>query len=231
MARKRGLLFIDVIEVLREAILTGDYASDHLLPTEEFLAAKLGVSRTVLRQSMVWLISEGLVEPKHGSGIFIRKRRRGTVTRTGDVFHDLSLTGTPKYTMGATDDHTARLLGIDTVDAAYQSERIARLATDRRVLLSTVLPHRTAAQVGVTDLLPDRGELLDALARRFGPLHAIDVTGVVTASPRQAALLGLAQPTVLLRTTRVTRDAQELPLLADVQYAAGYETDLVTPVT
>lgn len=56
---------------LREAIRHGDYAVGDKLPSEAELTARHGVSRTVVREAIAALRSEGFVEARQGAGVFV----------------------------------------------------------------------------------------------------------------------------------------------------------------
>ena len=65
-----------VVDAIAQMILTGDLEVGEKLPPEQILADQLGVSRTILRESMKTLAARGLIEIKQGSGT--------TVARPGD---------------------------------------------------------------------------------------------------------------------------------------------------
>ncbi|RCS22245.1 FadR family transcriptional regulator [Phyllobacterium salinisoli] len=60
-----------VAEQLREQIEGGDYAPADKLPTEPVLVERFGVSRTVIREAIATLRADGLVESRHGVGVFV----------------------------------------------------------------------------------------------------------------------------------------------------------------
>ncbi|MFA9480342.1 FadR/GntR family transcriptional regulator [Phycisphaerales bacterium AB-hyl4] len=55
-----------VVEQLREQVVTGRFQPDEALPSEGRLAEQFGVSRTVLREAMHQLRYAGLIEVSHG---------------------------------------------------------------------------------------------------------------------------------------------------------------------
>ncbi|KAB2875677.1 MAG: FadR family transcriptional regulator, partial [Bauldia sp.] len=63
---------------LSEEIVAGKLAPGTRLPTEHELMRSFGVSRTVVREAIAALRSEGLVETRQGSGAFVAadSRRR-----------------------------------------------------------------------------------------------------------------------------------------------------------
>ncbi|MBZ5486539.1 GntR family transcriptional regulator [Halomonas aquamarina] len=56
---------------LKERILSGRYKEGERLPAERDLAEELGVSRTVVREALIMLELQGLVEVRKGSGIYV----------------------------------------------------------------------------------------------------------------------------------------------------------------
>ncbi|MCP8884706.1 FadR family transcriptional regulator [Devosia sp. XJ19-1] len=66
-----GTLVIQVANALRSALSSGDYAVGDKLPSEARIAETHGVSRTVVREAIASLRSDGLVEPRRGAGVFV----------------------------------------------------------------------------------------------------------------------------------------------------------------
>ena len=62
-------------------IRTGRLMSGEKLPTEQELNARFGVSRTVIREAMASLRSEGLVVSRQGSGVFVADHRANRTFR------------------------------------------------------------------------------------------------------------------------------------------------------
>lgn len=60
-------------EALTRLVATGEYPPGARLPPELELAARFGVSRTVVREAVARLKSAGLVESRQGSGVFVRE--------------------------------------------------------------------------------------------------------------------------------------------------------------
>jgi len=56
---------------LSQEILSGQFKPNEKLPTEQEMIATFGVSRTVVREAIAALRSEGLVESRQGAGVFV----------------------------------------------------------------------------------------------------------------------------------------------------------------
>lgn len=69
MARPR--LYEQVIDRLRHHVADGDLRAGDRLPPERELAGRLGVSRASVKQAIVVLEVQGLVEVRHGGGTYL----------------------------------------------------------------------------------------------------------------------------------------------------------------
>lgn len=74
-------LYRQIADQLRSRIRTGDYALGSRLPPERDLALQLGVSRPTVREAVIALEVEGLVEVRMGSGIYVVAREPGDAAR------------------------------------------------------------------------------------------------------------------------------------------------------
>ena len=70
--RRRGTLTDHVAEALVRLIGRGEYPAGSRLPSELEMAKRFGVSRTVVREAVSRLKSEGLAESHQGKGVFVR---------------------------------------------------------------------------------------------------------------------------------------------------------------
>lgn len=82
--RAHGRLYLAVVEHLRQAIESGLYPVDGRLPSERELAEQLGVSRPVVREAIIVLESRGLVQTRHGAGVFVQTAGEGPAAAAAD---------------------------------------------------------------------------------------------------------------------------------------------------
>lgn len=68
---KRETLPEKVCKTIKESILNGELKGGDLLPTEPELEKQFGVSRAVIRDAARMLKAQGLVEVKHGKGMYV----------------------------------------------------------------------------------------------------------------------------------------------------------------
>ena len=101
-------------EILTRQIESGERAPGSRLPTEEQLAAEYGVSRTVIREGIARLKSDGLVTTRQGLGAFVAQ------TLTAAPFRILAGAETPQQTVQQVFELR---IGVETQAAALAAER------------------------------------------------------------------------------------------------------------
>ncbi|MBH0119784.1 FadR family transcriptional regulator [Rhodococcus sp. CX] len=83
---KRVPIHDQVRDHLLDLIRSGSFPRNSALPPERELAATLGVSRHSLRQALASLETVGLIEARHGSGVYLTERPSDeAVVRVSDV--------------------------------------------------------------------------------------------------------------------------------------------------
>lgn len=100
---------------LLDEITGGAYAAGQVLPPEQAIAERLGVSRTVVREAVARLKTDGIVVSKQGRGLVVIRNTRPSVLR----IH------------AAADGDTERILGIVELRRGFEVEA-AGLAAQRR---------------------------------------------------------------------------------------------------
>lgn len=68
-------LYIRIQEHVAEMILSGKLAPETKIPSERDFSEELGVSRMTVRKAITELVSEGLLERRHGSGTYVARPR------------------------------------------------------------------------------------------------------------------------------------------------------------
>jgi GntR family transcriptional regulator len=68
-------LYVQIQEYIAELILSGKLKPDSKIRSERDFSEELGVSRMTVRRALTEMVSEGLLERRHGSGTYVAKPR------------------------------------------------------------------------------------------------------------------------------------------------------------
>ncbi|MDB5839621.1 MAG: GntR family transcriptional regulator [Herminiimonas sp.] len=130
-----------VTAALLQLIRNGDYPAKSRLPSEMEMARRFGVSRTVIREAVSRLKSEGLVESRQGSGLYVREIGLDTPFRI-----DPGVTGSIDSVMQIVELRR----GLESEIAALAAERCdSRQLADIRAALQTIAADVAAGRDGV----------------------------------------------------------------------------------
>ncbi len=80
-------LYRQIAEQIRGLIRSGEYLPGARLPPERDLAKQLGVSRPSVREALIALEVEGLVEVRIGSGIYVQRAAAGRSDDDASAVH------------------------------------------------------------------------------------------------------------------------------------------------
>ncbi|MEV6808065.1 FCD domain-containing protein [Streptomyces sp. NPDC051132] len=87
---RRGTVTQRAVEEIKAMISGGRLEPGGRLPTERELAVRLGISRGSTREAIRTLTAMGVLEARHGSGIYVTALRAGDLLETFGVVADLS---------------------------------------------------------------------------------------------------------------------------------------------
>jgi GntR family transcriptional regulator len=211
---------------LADAIASGQLSPGDRLPTEQFLAEWLGVSRMTLRHALAELAKRGLVTRNVGrtGGTFVARpklvqdltvlvgfseqlRRHGLVAGAR-VLAAAEIPASPA---------ASAALEIEVGEAVYEVRRL-RLADGQPILIEhSLFPARHCP--GLLESRLD-GSLYELLAQKYGqrPHRAQESLEPVTAGVREAEALGVAEgaPLMLVERTAYSRSGTPLEFARDL---------------
>ncbi|MFC8045794.1 GntR family transcriptional regulator [Nocardia sp. NPDC057353] len=229
--RPPGTLHEHVAAQLRSRIRDGAYPVGGSLPSEGELCAEFGVSRGPVRQAVAALRAEGLVTISRGRPATVRGRTpaRGIATftpftRWAESTGRAAGNRTVEVARRRPAVEAAAALGVDAAEFVVEVLRVRLLDGEPAMLERSTFTEAVGALVLGFDT--DSGSITDFLAGagvRFATMeHQLDA---VAADPLDAAHLGIAPGTPLLRERRTSRDEHGVPF----EYADDrYRPDLVT---
>jgi GntR family transcriptional regulator, transcriptional repressor for pyruvate dehydrogenase complex len=82
-----------IISQISDALIGGELKPGDRLPPERDLAEQFGVSRTVIRDAVKTLAGRGILQVKHGAGIFVATSEENMVGQLGALADVLPLQG------------------------------------------------------------------------------------------------------------------------------------------
>ncbi|MGJ7500776.1 FadR/GntR family transcriptional regulator [Variovorax sp. ZT5P49] len=134
---ERGNAADQILQELRERILSGVFARGARLPTEKQLAAGYGVSGATVREAVRGLTTLGLIEVRHGSGAYVTARPDQLLSAPLHSVIELEQVGITEIfgVLGALNSHAAEVAARRATDAEIAAMRQAlesiETATDR----------------------------------------------------------------------------------------------------
>jgi len=158
---------------LREQIDDGTWCVGEMIPSEDHLCRRFGISRGCVREAVDVLVREGLVQKRRGVGTFVtRPRAERNLAQYMSLFNDLEAQGRhPSCTVV-----DARFVAADAdASASLQVPSGARAAFIRRVFSVAGRPFCVARTHLPADLFPDildrdlaTTALWDVMVRDYG---------------------------------------------------------------
>ena len=206
---------------LSDRITRGELAPGAQLPGEHELCALYDVSRTVVRQALNELAYEGLVERHRGKGTFVARLKmpEGLISRLTGLHEDATARGQVLRSTVLTlkevpaTSSVAERLRIRPDEMVIELERLRFMDGEPWVVVTTYLPVALTPDLARRDLGGDVS-LYRLLERDYSlPIvAAVRTVEATVASPRDAALLRIAEgdPILVLRSVSLTTEDRPL---------------------
>lgn len=190
------------LEGVLSLAFAGTFQAGDKLPGERALCERLGVSRTALRSAIKQLISQGILESRHGSGTYLRRSKPTQVFQESGSFTDIvEATGrvagsrTLHARLASADDIIAEKMGIAPDSPIFIIERV-RMADGLPIAIQTsYIDGQRFPGIETHDF--DSESLLRVMKETYGVridggMQRISITKV---DEREAKLLGVDQGT------------------------------------
>ena len=210
--------YIQLVDILKERVQLGIWAPGDQIPGEQDLCKIYGVSRTVVRQSLLELELEGAIIRRKGKGTFISKPKisEGLVQKLTGFYQDMVEHGLKPVTkvlyhgVGSANDKVARYLGLEPGEEVIEIRRLRFINDEPMLVVTTYVPFELCPALATVDLT-DRSlyEFLESEAgivlgkgRRY--------IEAVQADETEAQLLGVQRgaPLLLLDSISFSEDGR-----------------------
>lgn len=233
MPSRVGSLRSSITEALRDDLAAGRWLPGNRLPSEAELALRFGVNRHTVREALLRLSADGLVQSRRGAGTFVlaaptdypigRRVRFGQNVRASGQTpsRDEVLISTR-----AADRAEADALGLALGAHVHVFEGLSLADGMPMAIFSSAfpaarfpeLPKHLAATDSVTEALAACG-VMDYIRASTRLLAQI-------ATAHQAARLRISEPAALLRATSVNVDGEGRPVEHGIAWFAGDRVSL-----
>ncbi|MDQ2648186.1 MAG: GntR family transcriptional regulator [Actinomycetota bacterium] len=223
----REIRYRTIADELRRRVQEGEFAAGRLLPSEAELSAAYAASRITIRRALEVLRDEGLVDSRQGFGWFVAvDPLRQSLARLGTIEAQLASSGRVSE---------RRILSFGFVPAPLRA--IAVLGVDevlevRRCNLADGEPF---ARVTVW-CPPELGRSISRDDAERSPFYelldlplggAVQTIGAASASPEDAAILGVPVGSPVLRCERITSTEDGRAVLLSEHVFPAHRTEFV----
>lgn len=215
-------LFAQIKQILEGEIRAGHYGPGQPLPSEAELADRFGVSRMTLRQAMLELVYDGVLERARGRGTFVRhhqlyKRLISSPNIIG-LYDSIAAQGKELVTqvrgvkVVPAPAPVAHHLEVAPGTPVVHLERLRFVDDIPLTLQTSYLPHSLVPGLESEDL--SRGSLVQLLERRYGYrlVFARQVISAQNASLTDARLLAVKPGAALLHMEKLSCTTGRRPI-------------------
>jgi GntR family transcriptional regulator len=206
-------------EIIRERIVSGDWAPGSLIPSEREMCERYGISRMTARQSITDLVNEGLLYREQGKGTYVgRPKIAQQLLRLTGFTEDMKVReqrpGAKVLTaeMWPADQETAERLRIRVGQPVYHLRRLRLADSEPLALESSCISFIGCERLLDNDLERDSLYHLLESAYDVPPLEAEQELEADVARDEESELLKIAVGSPVLRTRRVTTTRRNQPI-------------------
>ena len=212
--------YIQLMDILKEKVQSGTWAPGDQIPGEQDLCELYGVSRTVVRQALLELELEGVINRRKGRGTFIAlpKINEGLIQKLTGFYQDMVERGLKPGTkvlhqnVEPASEKVANFLGIKPADQVIDILRLRYINEEPIQLVTTYIPFEICpglAQVDLTDL-----SLYEYLEKECGIFIAKGRRYIeaVLANETEAELLGIERGAPLLMLDSISFSESGQPI-------------------
>lgn len=244
--QRPGALYQQVAAAIREAILSGEFEPDALLPSEAQLMARYGVSRPTVRNAIAALRAEGLIDVRHGKGSFVRSAGQPAltlerrITRTADATFTMpngdawDEAEEPSAYRTRTTTDTGRLLQLGAEEALFGCDRLLIApGSGTRAMHRTLIPFMTAEAIPLLAEEPSTppAAIYGLLTQDGQKLTWSETVRARMPLPDERTTLRLPDATPVLHLARVTHGTDGRPLILEELRTGADRAELAYRIT
>ncbi|AML53293.1 GntR family transcriptional regulator [Falsihalocynthiibacter arcticus] len=213
---------------IANAISSGKLLQGSRLPAERDMAELAGISRVTVRKAVAKLVADGLIEPRHGAGSFVRnttQKLKQSLSTLVSFTENMSARGVVPTSevlsagLFAPSPQEMIALGLSANDQVARVQRLrfagnVPMALETSSLPQDILPYPERVKVSLYSILRQT---------RQAPTRAIQRVTAVNISGQEASHLKLPDGTAVLKIDRTGYLATRRP----IEYTTGfYRSDI-----
>ena len=212
--------YIQLVNILKEKIQSEVWKPGDQIPGEQDLCEMYGVSRTVVRQSLLELELEGLINRRKGKGTFISlpKISEGLVQKLTGFYQDMVERGLKPVTrvlhqnVVPASEKVARFLDINPGDQVIDILRLRFINDEPIQMVTTYVPFEMCPALATVDLT--NRSLYEFLEKECGIFIAKGqrYLEAVLANETEAELLGIERGAPLLMLDSISFSESDRPI-------------------
>lgn len=212
--------YIQLIDILKEKVQSEVWKPGDQIPGEQDLCELYGVSRTVVRQALLELELEGVINRRKGKGTFISlpKINEGLVQKLTGFYQDMVERGLKPVTrvlhqnVVPADDKVARFLDISPGDQVVDILRLRFINDEPIQMVTTYIPFDMCPALASVDLT--NRSLYEFLETECGIFIAKGQRYIeaVLANETEANLLGIERGAPLLMLDSISFSDGDRPI-------------------
>ncbi len=203
-----GPLYLQLKRWIEDAVARGAIRPGDALPSERDLASKVDVSRVTVRKAVQYLVQDGVLVQRHGSGTFVAPQPRRVEQSLGQLTsfaEDMARRGLPLRSVlldrGTYDPSPEETMAL----GLSPGDRVARIS---RLRISSDTPLAIERASISTDVLPDPALVADSLYSQLDrsgnrPVRAIQRIRAANLTEADAKLLEISAGAAALHIERV----------------------------
>jgi len=223
----REIRYQIIAEAIRRRVVDGEFAGEHVLPSESELSEQYHASRVTVRRSLEVLRAEHLVESRQGFGWLVASNPlRQELGRLGTIEGQLAAAGLTSerrvlsFGFVSSPERVGILLDESTV---LEVERLHLAGGEPFARVIVWCPESLGAELSRADV--ERSSFLDQLGVDLE--GATQTIGADVASARDAEVLGIAEGSPVLVAERITRARGGRPVLVSRHVFPAHRTQFV----
>ncbi|MGI6455664.1 MAG: GntR family transcriptional regulator [bacterium] len=190
-------LYLQLVEIIQNAIDKGELSTGSQLPTEDDLCKLQGVSKAVVRGAMQELVRKGYIRKIPGKGTFIQKplESRGVwlATQLTENLLDFGVEWETRVVQKMLSVSPSDLRNLFAGESEYKVLKIIRLRSIDAVPVvheTAYVSHELCPGLALEDLRSE--SLIEVIPKKYGvPIdRCADSVGITTLEEKEAELLG-----------------------------------------